>query len=35
MIVTNTFINSDIDERKDRQAEVHRKYILILQQSER
>ena len=35
MIVKNTFVNSDINERKDRQAEIHRRCILLLQQTGR
>lgn len=35
MIIKNTFVNSNINERKDKQAEIHRKCILLLQQSGR
>ena len=33
MIVKNTFKNTDVDIRKDKQAEIHRKCILLLQQA--
>jgi len=35
MNIKNTFINLDLNERKDKQAEIHRKCILLLQQSGR
>lgn len=35
MVVVNIYINSDIDKRNKRQAQVHRRCILILQQAGR
>ena len=34
MNVTNTYLNTELDKRLDKQAELHRKCILILQASE-
>lgn len=34
MIITNTYITQNNSERLDRQAELHRKCILILQTSD-
>lgn len=35
MIVKNTFVNSNINDRKEKEAEIHRKCILLLQQTGR
>lgn len=35
MVIINTFINMNKEERKLRQAELHRRCILLLQQSGR
>ena len=34
MNVTNTYLNTELDKRLDKQAELHRKCILILQSSD-
>lgn len=32
MIITNTYLTSDVQERRNRQAAIHRRCILLLKQ---